>query len=220
MERKIERFDKYMKYKGLNDNKVTNSLGLSIGTLGKSRKENRDLSDRNIENILKFYTDLNRTWLLTGEGEMLAHENTTPQLLPKTSYTTGRPYYNVDFIGGFDLVLNDQTILPEYNIDFAPYNQDGVFWCNITGNSMQPKISHGDIIALKEVSDWQSFLTMGEIYAIVTTNELRTVKIVRRGTSDDVFRLIPINTVDFDEQEIPKAMILRVFEVLGCMKRI
>ncbi|EGW47742.1 hypothetical protein HMPREF0666_01107 [Prevotella sp. C561] len=220
MERKIERFDKYMKYKGLNDNKVTNSLGLSIGTLGKSRKENRDLSDRNIENILKFYTDLNRTWLLTGEGEMLANENTNSQSLPKTSYTTGRPYYNVDFIGGFDLVLNDQTIMPEYNIDFAPYNQDGVFWCNITGNSMQPKISHGDIIALKEVSDWQSFLTMGEIYAIVTTNELRTVKIIRRGISDDVFRLIPINTTDFDEQEIPKVMILRVFEVLGCMKRI
>ena len=35
MERKIERFDKYMKYKGLNDNKVTNSLGFSVGTLGK-----------------------------------------------------------------------------------------------------------------------------------------------------------------------------------------
>ena len=220
MERKIERFDKYMKYKGLNDNKVTNSLGLSIGTLGKSRKENRDLSDRSVENILKFYTDLNRTWLLTGEGEMLVDENTNFQTLPKTSYTTGRPYYNVDFIGGFDLVLNEQTIMPEYNIDFAPYNRDGVLWCNITGHSMEPKISHGDIIALKEVVDWQSYLTMGEIYAIVTTNELRTVKIVRRGISDDVFRLIPINTTDFDAQDSPKVMIRRVFEVLGCMKRI
>ena len=67
MEKKIERFDKYMKTKGLNDNKVTNSLGLSIGTLGKSRKENRDLSEKNIEKILNFYTDLNRTWLLTGD---------------------------------------------------------------------------------------------------------------------------------------------------------
>lgn len=220
MERKIERFDKYMKYKGLNDNKVTNSLGLSIGTLGKSRKENRDLSDRNIENILKFYTDLNRTWLLTGEGEMLAHESTTPQLLPKTSYTSGRPYYNVDFIGGFDLVLNDQTIVPEYNIDFAPYNQDGVVWCNITGNSMQPKISHGDIIAIKEVVGWQDYLSMGEIYAVVTANHLRTVKIIRQGKSEGTLRFIPINTAEFDEQEVPIKMITRVFEVLGCMKRL
>lgn len=69
--KKIERFDKYMKFKGLNDNRVTNELGLSIGLLGKSRKEGRDLSQSAIEKILNFYTDLSRVWLMTGEGEML-----------------------------------------------------------------------------------------------------------------------------------------------------
>lgn len=69
--RRIERFDKYMTFKGLNDNKVTVDLGLSNGTIGKSRKDGRDLSDRVIEQILNFYTDLNKVWLLTGEGEML-----------------------------------------------------------------------------------------------------------------------------------------------------
>ncbi len=60
-----------MSAKGLNDNKVTIQLGLSVGTLGKSRKEGRDLSSKVIELILNFYKDLNRVWLLTGEGEML-----------------------------------------------------------------------------------------------------------------------------------------------------
>ena len=69
--RRIERFDNYLSYKGLNDNIVTNDLKLSVGTIGKSRKEGRDLSDRVVELILNFYTDLNRVWLLTGEGEML-----------------------------------------------------------------------------------------------------------------------------------------------------
>lgn len=73
--RRIERFDNYMSFKGLNDNIVTNDLGLSVGTIGKSRKEGRDLSDRVIELILNFYTDLNRVWLLTGEGEMLKTED-------------------------------------------------------------------------------------------------------------------------------------------------
>lgn len=73
--RRIDRFDKYMKYCGLNDNKVTIQLGLTVGVIGKSRKEGRDLSDKVIEEILNYYTDINRVWLLTGEGNMLKEES-------------------------------------------------------------------------------------------------------------------------------------------------
>lgn len=69
--KRVDRFDEYMKTKGLNDNQVTKQIGLSIGTLGKSRKEGRDLSDKVIEKILNFYIDLNKVWLLTGEGDMM-----------------------------------------------------------------------------------------------------------------------------------------------------
>ena len=75
----IDRFDDYMAYKRLNDNKVTVQLGLSNGTIGKSRHENRDLSDKVIEQILNFYTDLSRNWLLYGEGEMLITD-TAPRI--------------------------------------------------------------------------------------------------------------------------------------------
>ena len=69
--RKIDRFDEYLKIKGLNDNKVTVLLGLSVGTLGKSRKEGRDLSASVIEQILNYFNDLDSRWLMTGEGSML-----------------------------------------------------------------------------------------------------------------------------------------------------
>ena len=75
--RKIDRFDKYMRFKGLNDNRVTVQLGLSIGTLGKSRKDGRDLSDKVVERILNFYIDIDRIWLLTGEGPMLKQATQT-----------------------------------------------------------------------------------------------------------------------------------------------
>lgn len=65
MQRIIERFDKYMKYKGLNDNKITNNLQLSVGVLGKSRKEGRDLSRHIVEKILNYYTDIRNTWNIT-----------------------------------------------------------------------------------------------------------------------------------------------------------
>ena len=101
--RKIERFDKYMKYKNLNDNKVTVQLGLSVGTLGKSRKEGRDISDKVIEQILNFYTDLNRTWLLTGDGDML-----NASVKPQTYYggEVDQSNVNGDNIQGNHVTVN------------------------------------------------------------------------------------------------------------------
>lgn len=69
--RKIDRFCKYMEYKGINDNQVTVSLGLSVGIIGKSKAKGRDLSAKTIEKILNFYTDLNGDWLIAGVGDML-----------------------------------------------------------------------------------------------------------------------------------------------------
>lgn len=214
MERKIDRFDKYMKYSNLNDNKVTVTLGLSVGTIGKSRKPGRDLSDNVIELILNQYTNLNRIWLMTGEGEML----TTSTAIPVKNYKVGVPYYNVDFIGGFDLVYNDQTIAPEYLIDFAPYNK-ATCWCNITGHSMEPEISSGDIIALKEIND-PSFLPFGEIYAIIAINGQRTVKRIGPASAPDCYALIPSNkSPEYGVQEIPKNYIYKIYQVLGCVKK-
>lgn len=85
----------------------------------------------------------------------------------------------MDFIGGFDLVLNDQTVNPEYLIDFQKYNNADC-WCNVTGHSMEPEINHGDIIALKKIED-KSFLPLGEVYAIVTKNDMRTIKRLGAG---------------------------------------
>lgn len=264
MRERMERFDKYMKYKGINDNQVTLNCNLSQGLIGQARTGKSDLGSRTIDKILKKYQDLSRIWLLTGEGSMLnpiqqnsdgtntqtnGNNNVTTNTTnnyrgcggadkqaaqeisdlgdrvtiledkPQKSFTSGRPYYNVDFLGGFDLVLNDNTITPEYNIDFAPLNKPGVVWCNITGNSMYPKLTSGAIIAIREVVSWKDFLTFGEIYAIVTTNDLRTVKIVRKSENENNFKLVPINTAEYDEQEIPKEMIARVFEVLGSINR-
>ena len=77
--KRIERFDKYMAVKKLNDNRVTVEVGLSVGTLGKSRKPNRDLSERVIEQLLNFYKDLSREWLLYGEGEMIKSQTSTAE---------------------------------------------------------------------------------------------------------------------------------------------
>lgn len=160
--------------------------------------------------------------LTTGDITQSGNGNNVHQEVnvPSISYTHGRPYYNVDFLGGFDIVLNDQTVLPEYNIDFKPYNKDGVMWCNITGHSMEPLVSSGDVIAIKEMKDWRDFILYGEVYGIVT-EDMRTVKVVTKSEQgQDFMRLVPINkSEEYQPQDIPVKLVTHVFKVVGCMKK-
>ena len=158
-------------------------------------------------------------WLLTGKGPMLKtalQEAMVVEPVRSESPNKGAPYYDVDFLGGFDITFNDQTINPEYNIDFKPFNKKGVRWVNITGHSMEPRINHGDIMAIKEcrLEDVQ----YGEIYAVVL-DTIRTVKILRKSKSPDRMRYVPINEENYDEQEYDNSRILRIFEVLGNVSR-
>lgn len=208
----FDRLDMYMKYKELNDNKITVDTGISNGLIGKGRRRG-SISQENISKILHKYSDLSADWLLTGEGEMLKNTSDSPIV----SYSGGVPYYDVDFIGGYELVENDQTLRPAYNIDFEPYNKADS-WVNITGHSMEPTINHGDIIALKRVNDWNTYLLYGEIYAIVT-DEYRTVRRVRKSDlGTDYIRLVPVND-GFDEQDIRRDIIRHVYQVIGSMRR-
>ena len=71
MERKIDRFLKYLDYKGISENKATVDCGLSKGLIGQAKSGKSDLGNKAVEKVLIFYQDLNKVWLLTGEGEML-----------------------------------------------------------------------------------------------------------------------------------------------------
>ena len=192
------------------------------------------LTDKFIEDFCKTFGAINPNWLITGEGSMLISDgnsqadtisgkNTGVQQavnVPAISYTHGRPYFNVDFLGGFDIIINDQTVMPEYNIDFKPYNKEGVMWCNITGHSMEPLVSNGDIIAIKEMKDWRDFILYGEVYGIVT-EDMRTVKVVTKSEQgQDFMRLVPINkSEEYQPQDIPVRLVTHVFKVVGCMKK-
>ena len=201
-----QRLVRYLAEKGIGQNKFERLAGISNGyiyNLKSTPKEGQ------LTKILQAAPDLNRVWLLTGEGEML----NTDEPHPVKSFTHGVPYYDVDFRLGFDLMMNDQTARPDYLIDFAPYNKCDV-WCNARGDSMAPTIANGDIIALKEIADL-SFLTNDEIYAVVTTNDMRTIKRVR--DEGDSLLLIPDNKA-YSDQRLPKTLVDKVYKVVGCMK--
>lgn len=216
----LDRIKEYIDKKGVTIAAFERSIGMSNASFGKSLKGGKAIGTDKLENILRIYPDINPSWLLTGEGNMLRSESEMVEKLPSVNQTyEGAPYFNVDFIGGFDVIVNDQTRNPDFYINYPPYNQEGVVWCNLTGHSMEPEISNGDIIALREVTTPIQYLPAGEIYGIVT-EEYRTVKRIRLSQKEGFVRLIPSNkSEEFCEQEIPISMIIRVYAVLGSIRK-
>ena len=209
-----------------NGNKAQFASRLGITPQGLSTWIKRESFD--LELIFSKCEGLSAQWLLTGEGDMFENNHQTkskgisdpsdissPE--PRISMEVGQgiPYYDVDFIGGFSEIFNSQTTVPACNI-IVPGFEKATAWCNVTGHSMEPRINHGDIIALRQctVQDIQ----YGEIYAVVL-DTIRTIKILRKGSTPDVLRYVPINTDGFDEQEFPLSRIINVFEVLGSVAR-
>lgn len=211
----------YLENKGVTPYEFYKESGVTRGIL----QQNNGISEDNIARFLAYAPDVNIEWLLTSKGSMIKDgstdiqisNDTTTSSMPTTSMNPGigTPYYDVDFIGGFDEVFNSQVNIPATNIVIRGFEKASL-WCNVTGHSMEPKINHGDIIALHQCT--LNDIQYGEIYAVVL-DTIRTIKILRRSPNPDKLRCIPINTNDYDEQEFDKSRIINVFEVIGSISK-
>lgn len=211
----------YLENKGVTPYEFYKESGVTRGIL----QQNNGISEDNIARFLAYAPDVNIEWLLTSKGSMIKDgstdiqisNDTTTSSMPTTSMNPGigTPYYDVDFIGGFDEVFNSQVNIPATNIVIRGFEKASL-WCNVTGHSMEPKINHGDIIALHQCT--LNDIQYGEIYAVVL-DTIRTIKVLRRSPNPDKLRFIPINTNDYDEQEFDKSRIINVFEVIGSISK-
>lgn len=214
----------FLESEGIKKADFYSTTGISDSNF-KGKNLSSQLGGDAIVKVLTSYPNLSADWLLVGAGSMLKDDlngiqtadEANSSTLPTTSMnpSIGTPYYDVDFIGGFDEVFNSQVNIPATNIVIRGFEKASL-WCNVTGHSMEPKINHGDIIALRQCT--LNDIQYGEIYAVVL-DTIRTIKILRRSPDPDKLRFIPINTNDYDEQEFDKSRIINVFEVIGSISK-
>lgn len=129
------------------------------------------------------------------------------------------PFYDVDFYSGFTKIFNDQTIAPSYYF-YLPEFHNAQFAIKNSGKSMSKELGNDDILGLREVPEWQTYFPQGEIYAVVTTNDLRTIKKVRRDKDNKNLVLIPKpldeDKFDYPEyEEVPILMVTALFQVVA-----
>jgi hypothetical protein len=184
-------------------------LGSIIGMEGEAfrmavnRKSLSNLQIKEIEKMFDFELDK------TNHSNNLITE-------PGAEYYKGVPYYDIDFTASFLVIENNNQIRPDSYISH-PFFKGCDYVVRASGQSMAKVICHGDAIGLIKINSWQEFFPFGEIYAIVTNDNFRMIKVITKGDTDEYFTLISKPTdskkEEFPPQQIKKSSISAIFKV-------
>ena len=202
-----ERLVLFIKEKGLSQGRFEKAVGLSNGFVNNISK---GIGAEKLQKILCIYPDLNQSWLLTGEGEMLVGDQ--PHII---NNKTIKYYPNVDgSMGGLQFVENpDETT---FDISIPGYS-DCKYAINAYGDSMYPLIQSGQIVLLVP---WQeSFIDWGRIYLVVTKSGYRAIKRIFPASDNEHILCKSENGEKFPPFEIEKNDIANIFLVKGWICR-
>lgn len=196
-------------------NFFSKQVGIDQSNLRKKLYGSSNISKKDVSRICDSL-NVSERWLLTGEGSKYNEEqrpSSDATSATETEARSGIPYYDIDFTCSVKEVYNDEAEVPSSYMSI-PGVERADFCCRTSGDSMAPYIMRGDIVAMRKVDGWSSFLPLNEVYGIVTTNGLRAIKVLRRG-SDDAHLVLHSYNDEYDDQEIDKRVILHVYRVVA-----
>jgi phage repressor protein C with HTH and peptisase S24 domain len=200
-----ERLAQYIDKKGISYYAFENSIGAGRGAISKAVKENKSIGSSTLEQIFTIYTDLNPTWLLTGNGDMftsdtefLIDKSVDTYKLKTDSYLENQqiPLYDIEAVAGLVPLFKDsksQEPLDHISIPHLPKCDGAVY---VTGDSMYPLLKSGDIVLYKEVHDMKNEIFWGEMYLLsidMGGEEYVTVKYIQKSDLEGNVRLVSQN---------------------------
>ncbi|WP_262245214.1 S24 family peptidase [Parapedobacter soli] len=191
---------------------------------GSSIENNkRNLGKRLAKDIIEYY-NINPDYLHTGKGEKILtvrpyHKRTfRPQ--PDTSEESV-PFFDVKLTqlqAAVPNIFSEST--PDYYVDYRPFN-DCSAYLPIYGDSMYPQFANGEIIAVKEVTNYDVIL-WGEAYLVVTderANSIITVKLLHQHDDTGKIILRSSNPAYAGDTVIDKSSIIQLYIIKGKITR-
>ena len=206
-----DRLTKFRQYKKLGQGKFEKLSGLSNGYLTQLRKAP---GSEKLQRILCAFPELNRTWLLTGEGDMLIGEQVEQTMQSSTESDIHLiPLLPVSAQGGSlnDFVVSikesscEKIISPIKGADYA---------MSVSGESMAPEYPSGSQILIKRI-DEKAFIDWGRVYVLDTCNGTVIKRLFPSETADKV--LCKSINPEFPPFEVSLSDVYAVYRVLMCM---
>jgi putative phage repressor len=216
-----ERIKQFADSKGIPIYKFESTAGLSNGYVNGIRK---GIGSEKLSDILRAFPELNRNWLLFGEGEMLrtgapaeasvSEDAPPPQLIPAPP-GKGLPLIPLPAMAGF---LKGAADIDPNEIEwyFVPAFRDCQFLIRVKGESMSPRYLSGDIVACREVQDTGTFFQWGKTY-VLDTDQGVVIKRVRPSEKENHILCVSDNP-EYDPFDVPIAGIYHLAIVRGLIR--
>ena len=222
MDTKKERLEHFIAAMGYSVREFERAIGVSNGTV---RHITDALSANLKERISANFPQLNMNWLLTGEGEMLRSSKAAPSQpdvnerpVLKEVTKGGLPLIPIDAVAGFngwDESGVSELDCTHYDVpDFETAHAD--FLIRVSGSSMYPKYSSGDILACRKI-DEITFLQWGKIYVIDSRQGAMVKRLFPMEGNADMI-LCKSDNPNYPPFELPKEEIRSLSIVVGAIR--
>lgn len=206
-----QRIIEFCKEKKLSIRQFEIQCNMSNGYISSMRK---GIGTDKLENVLKAFPDLNRDWLLYGEGEMLkmVHDvNPDHTFRLQTDRILGEqdvPLFELTATAGLVSIFDNlrQEPVDHLRVPNLP-PVDGAIY--VRGDSMSPLLKSGDIIIFKKVELDLDLILWGQIYILSYSaggDIFTVVKYIKRSSREGFIQLVSANTF-YDPMDIPASSV-------------
>lgn len=151
-----EYFDK----QGVTQQSIANTMGVSKAYVNRLFTGKAKFGKEAAEKWGNQY-GLRKSWLLTGEGPMLNDKKPAEQ-------SAGLPLIPVSFMAGALNGVDGRWMDYECDHFTVPGFESADFLITVMGDSMQPTLVSGDVLAVKRVEASKLWFQWGKIYVLAT----------------------------------------------------
>lgn len=209
------RLKKFLEYKNIGQSEFEKITSLSNGYINNMRKSIK--SETFDSKIAPAFPELDKYWLLYGEGSMLNNDEEKISILKPNKDApelTGYYYPNVSASAGLDISTLNQELekVPIYLPNFGK----GIDFINVYGDSMYPKYNAGEIIGIKLI-EFQ-YLNYGYPYVVIFKNGDAYIKYVKKGKDENHVLLESENTF-YEPREFNIDLIQNFYSIRGVIKK-